>query len=197
MRKVHRKEDIRVSHQDLLNPLGMGSQGKEGPPQEVCYRARDVIWGLDWRKGGEVKICTQPTCLGLWVPTKCLLELRVLGQSNGWGEGSFFAGKYLCDTLEMGSGEERIETGALIWMSTGRGEDLQLAYLLPWPDWPSQAFWAQLKVTNVAVFGQYMFCHLGYGKPDQTVHVVKQFGQRARGSPAKRDKPSLHSQAGW
>lgn len=102
---------------------------------------------------GEVKICPQPIRVGLWVHRKCLLESRALGVEK---EG-ILGGKYLCDTLEMGTGEERNETGALMWRSTGTDEDLQAAYLLPWPEWPSQVFWAQLEeVTSAVIFGQYI-----------------------------------------
>lgn len=40
------------------------------------------------------------------------------------GKKEGFCGGYLCDIPEMGTGEEGNETEALIWRSTGRGEDL-------------------------------------------------------------------------
>lgn len=34
---VHRREEIRVFHQDLLSPLGMWAEGEERPQHMACY----------------------------------------------------------------------------------------------------------------------------------------------------------------
>ena len=44
---IHRRNENRVFHQDLLSPLGMRAENKERPGQVVCYRAGDDTGGED------------------------------------------------------------------------------------------------------------------------------------------------------
>lgn len=49
---IHKTEEIRVSHQDLLHSLGMGSESEQKSKQKVCYLAGDETRGLEseeWR----------------------------------------------------------------------------------------------------------------------------------------------------
>lgn len=44
---VHRRETIRTFQQDLLSPLGMGTESRERPQQVGCCRVVGKTWGLD------------------------------------------------------------------------------------------------------------------------------------------------------
>lgn len=44
---VHRRKEIRLCHQGLLSPLGMGAAKEERPRQKVCYRSGNETGGLD------------------------------------------------------------------------------------------------------------------------------------------------------
>lgn len=63
--------------------------------------------------------------------------------SEGWGR--MFGGEDLCEPLEMGTvgkggcrryfaTELGVRLGDCIWRSRGKGEDSQLAYLIPWSE---------------------------------------------------------------
>ena len=44
---VHRREESRVFHQDLLSPLAMSPESMERPQKKVCYRPVEYNVGLD------------------------------------------------------------------------------------------------------------------------------------------------------
>lgn len=50
---VHRKKESRVSHHDLLSPLGIGAESEERPQKVVCYTAGDKTGGVDMRERRE------------------------------------------------------------------------------------------------------------------------------------------------
>lgn len=137
-------------------------QNEGRPQQKNCYRACDETGGLalkEWRK------MWRSTCFSafsdLWVPN----EYPLKSWSNikqGIGEKKL-EGENICDPLEMvveeKGGSNRCSVtelgrraGDLIWKIRGRGEDLQLACLLPLPD----PFHLELK-TNTCYTVNYNF----------------------------------------
>lgn len=48
---VHRREGIRLFHQDLLSPLGVGAGSEERLKQLVCNRAGVRLGDQIWRRG--------------------------------------------------------------------------------------------------------------------------------------------------
>lgn len=78
---VHRREENRVSHQDLFSTLGMEVQSEERPQQIACYRDGDELEGLgiEKRKLKFTYLFCWPTCfsgmLGWRVPRESLLKL--------------------------------------------------------------------------------------------------------------------------
>jgi hypothetical protein len=78
-----------VFHQDLLSPLGIGTESEKRLQQVVCYRFEDGT--LDMEKRRENKdlkltcLLSWPTCFSIrlarWVPKESLLELgsRMIG----------------------------------------------------------------------------------------------------------------------
>lgn len=50
---VHRRQENRVIHQDLLSTLGMEVKSEEGPQQTAFYRDGDETEGLDIEKRDE------------------------------------------------------------------------------------------------------------------------------------------------
>lgn len=81
---VYNLEESRMCHQDLLSPLGIGTEGEEKSQQVVCYIAGDETrLDLEEREKSEdlniAYLFGRPTCFpgrhGLWVPRECLPEL--------------------------------------------------------------------------------------------------------------------------
>lgn len=58
---VHRRDEGRVCHRDLLSPLEMGTEKKERPQLVVCYRAGCETEGLcleDMRDTEDLKLAS-------------------------------------------------------------------------------------------------------------------------------------------
>lgn len=82
---IHKRDEIRVFHQNLLSQLGMGAENEEGPKQIVCHRAGDETRALemeDRRESKDLKpacLLCRPTCfsvsIGWTVPRKSLLKM--------------------------------------------------------------------------------------------------------------------------
>lgn len=64
--KVHRSEESKVFHQNLLSPHGNEVETEERPQQEICYRAAGEAGQWIWRRGVRV-ICMPcwPTLAGM------------------------------------------------------------------------------------------------------------------------------------
>lgn len=47
---IHRREESKVFHQDLLSLLGIGAESEERPQQLVGYKPGDESGGLDLKE---------------------------------------------------------------------------------------------------------------------------------------------------
>lgn len=83
--RVHRREESSVFHQDLLTPLGMGTEREERPQQVVCFKAGGPGFARAEREREELRLVHLlhwPTCFSVMLDweflRECWLELGIL-----------------------------------------------------------------------------------------------------------------------
>lgn len=107
---VHRMEESRAFHQDLLSPLEVGSESEMRPQQMVCYRAGEQPEGLDkgmegkerGRKGEDLKLSSLLPWLE-WPESSHGMPVGV----GGWDKSNEGGRKDLCCPPKSGGGGKR------------------------------------------------------------------------------------------